>query len=501
MSLQKLHSLVHQFNTHELTLIRYALKGSKDESGENKYLRLFEYVIKEHKTISRKAASMAIYHAMPDTRITKLAERLEEKILDIIISEVFLKKSDRINLYSESRIQTRKKALQISVLHYLNGTSQYLFDLIEKGIVEGKKSGLELALIDLFQAKRGAQIFYGTTNEYKRSNKSFEFYRKCYACSLEVLRCYNEIIKDEGFGHSRTGGRKRETVRMMILKLNTHKTYMQSIFTKYLFGLIRVEYFFLQENYISAKKLLHQQIRLIKSSILAGSNKEIILHNELCNCEIFLGNYKKAISQREKLTSIFRRTNKLDYYIFLHSLFYPVFYDNQYSYAIQILLEFHSDNNPIKSIFRYGKNDYFLACVHFQKNEVQKALTIVNQPSPLNKDKTGYDIAIRVLRIQSLLELEREDEAATQAENLRKHISRNYKRAYVSDRDKMIIRILQQMTRRGFSGNPYKAESEMIKKLSHNKGNFKWMPKTPELIRFHEWYADWQSRKSKGVLG
>ena len=95
MTIQNLHNLIHQFTSQEQTLIRYALKGTKEE-GENKYRQLFDFVARSGKNISRQAASMALYKASADTRINKLIVRLWEKVLDIITSDNFLRKNKRL---------------------------------------------------------------------------------------------------------------------------------------------------------------------------------------------------------------------------------------------------------------------------------------------------------------------------------------------------------------------------------------------------------------------
>jgi hypothetical protein len=107
MTIQNLHNLIHQFTRQEQTLIRYALKGVKEE-GENKYRQLFEYIVLNKKELSRHAASIAIYHSRPDTRINKLISRLWEKILDVITSENFLRKNTRLTERSRLRINARK---------------------------------------------------------------------------------------------------------------------------------------------------------------------------------------------------------------------------------------------------------------------------------------------------------------------------------------------------------------------------------------------------------
>ena len=163
--------------------------------------------------------------------------------------------------------------------------------------------------------------------------------------------------------------------------------------------------------------------------------------------------------------------------------------------AEKIIKELKSFQGITLYDFRIAKLYFYQACIHFKKCKYKECLQIINKAIPLNKDKTGYDIAIRVLRIQCLVELDRFDEATMQIENLRRHVSRNHKKTYTSDRDKLITRTLVLMQKRGFSGKPGKAETELASKLALPSGKYNWKPITPELIRFHEWYKETSTAK------
>lgn len=491
MNIKALHDLIHQLTPNEHTLIRYALKSSR-ESDENKLLRLFEFLIAQNKNISRSATSMAMYKVPPDTRINKLINRLWKKVLDIIASENFLEKSGRLGERSRLRIGVRKKMLQYTILGFLHGGFVGKNTLIEEAIRDAEKSEYHIMLIELYGIKKQLAIFDSNAKEYSFYAQQIIYYKKCYSIQEKLAHHYNELTKNDAYGNSDSPQKRIKYVKSALDKLKKEKKYMISVYSKYIFSMMEFEYKILKQDFLNAKALLKQLLQDLGSSPLMRGSSHIAarVESELCTCELFLSNYSQAIKHAEKTLVLFSGKGRLNHYINLELLFRPVFYTRDFDRAEKIIADFLLYQDPFLNDFRVAKPRYFQACIHFKKGEFTQALKIVNKPMPLNKDKTGYDIAVRILRIQCLLALERFDEGSSQIENLRKHISRNNKKAYTSGRNMLITRVLVLMQKRGFAGKQNKTESELIKKLSLASGQYKWTPITSELIRFHEWYAE-----------
>ncbi len=490
MTIKELYDLVHQFNAHEQSLIRFAIKGSKEED-ENKSLQLFEFVIGQNKDVSRRTASLAIYKASPDTRINKLISRLWERILDIIISENFLRKSGRLSEQAKSRLSARKKMLQSATLMFLNGTSTTNTLLTDKSIEDAKKTESHMMLVDLYRINKSDALFRGNLKEYLFFSKQVLYHQKCHALEQKILHYYNEHTEITANGNSKSPEKILKYLNRIVTDLRKEKKYMDSVISQSLFTMLEVECLYLKENYIGAKKLVIRHFKKIGQSFMAGGRANVAgkVEEELGTCELLLGNYKQAVMHRERC-SLHWHKDKMNYFISLEGLIRAYFFNKEYDQAEKIVAELLSNQNPITGELRNTKPNYFQACIHFKKHECAQALKIVSKAMPLNKDKTGYDIAIRILRIQCLLELQRFDEASTHIENLRKHVSRNSKKTYTSERNISITRTLVLMQKRGFSGQPNKTESGWMKNLTALTGKYKWSPMTTELIRFHEWYEE-----------
>ncbi len=492
MTIKELHNLVHQFTEYELGLIRYNLKSTKTEIGNNKYLQLFEFIITQKKNINRHDVSRVLYNTSPDTRINKLISRLSDKIQEFVTSDIFLAKNDRLNERSLLRIGVRKKVLRFTTVGLLNGYSDAFAILLENCIQDAIKAEYYMPLIELYSMKNQFAILNNNVKESNFCTQEIIYYKKCYDIQEKIVNVYNELAKDDNKGVPKSQTKKIRYLRKVINEINKKRKYIVSDYSKYMYSIIQLEYFYVNGNFHGAKKFLNQVNLDLKLSRLGSANLNVPTRivNELGICEVYLGNYKQAIKLYEKALELLRGKNRLNYYISLQGLFHAVFYNREFLRAETILMECLSDQYIDLKNFRTSKPNYFQACIHFKNGEYKKALSIVNKPMVLSKDKNGYDIAIRILRIKCLIELNRFDEAATHIENLRKHVSRNSKKTYTTERDQLITRVLILMQKRGFTGKQNKTESELMKKLSDPTGKFKWMPMTPELIRFHEWYAE-----------
>lgn len=378
-------------------------------------------------------------------------------------------------------------------LMFLNGATTKIHDLIiENCIRDAIKVEYHYALIELYNLKKQRSLFNGNAKEYGFCKQQIIYYKKCYAIHEKVLHHYNEIVKDQGYGNSESPNKVIKHLKSVLDELNKEKKYLASVYSKYMFSMIQLEYMYRQENFIGAKKMLRQLYRAIGASPLNSHNFHVIprVENELGICALSLGDYEQAIRHLEKALMLLWKSSKMNYYISLQELFHAVFHNGNLLRAEKILAECISDQHSNLSDFRITKLHYFQACLYFKKKEYKQALKIVAKPMSLNKDKTGYDIAIRILRIQCLIELSRLDEASAHIENLRKHVSRNYKKTFTSERDTLITRLLVLMYKNGFSGLQNKTESQIIKKLSDSHMKYKWLARSPELIKFHEWYIE-----------
>ncbi|HEU4717630.1 MAG TPA: hypothetical protein VFU15_07345 [Bacteroidia bacterium] len=493
--MHSVYHLVAVFSAQERLRLHNALQPDKTK-GENKYLQLFEFLSSCSKPPSPGEASFAVYGSPADSKISKLAQRLRQKILDIIITESFLEANERLTHESAAWLSAKRKAFQVSVLYNLAGSGASTVELTEEAIAEASSSGAHAQLLELYHYKRGTASFTAGEKDFLQCTHKLQYHLKCFETNEKILGEYYRITNPQGFGRAEAAAEQAKKIKDFLDGIEKDKEYVTGAQHNYLLCVIRTEYLLLCDRAEEAKMRLGE---FMLNLSLSDSDNGIIkakLHSHIAACDLLSGNYDKSIAGYEHCLETFRNTNLFNYFVHLVSVFYPLFYSGRNAYAEKIVNEIISGGRYPINDFRSEEPKYFLACIRFREREFSAALKILNGLSALAKDKTGYEIAIRILRIQCLLELQRPDEASPQIENLRKHVSRHKSKNYISERNRLITQVLICMDKRGFSGAAEKQEAGLLEKLCSRERPLRWECRTPELIVFHHWYVDFHGHRN-----
>ena len=112
---------------------------------------------------------------------------------------------------------------------------------------------------------------------------------------------------------------------------------------------------------------------------------------------------------------------------------------------------------------------------------------MISRQLDISKDKTGWEISLRIFAIMCNIELLRLDEATMQVENLRKVIERN-KEKEISARDRAVTGILKELSRKGFVFDQLSKKTlDALALLEGKNKDHQWQLFSAELIPFHQW--------------
>jgi hypothetical protein len=124
------------------------------------------------------------------------------------------------------------------------------------------------------------------------------------------------------------------------------------------------------------------------------------------------------------------------------------------------------------------------------QDEFKEALKLLNESLEIEKDKSRWNVSLRILNIMIFIEMEKIDEAITSIEALRKYIERTSKTEELSERDIIIVKLLRELEKSGFE---YDASNTVVgnylKELSDKESKSSWQYFSPELIPFHKWIS------------
>ena len=180
--------------------------------------------------------------------------------------------------------------------------------------------------------------------------------------------------------------------------------------------------------------------------------------------------------------------NSLNYLISKEQEFHANFYNKNYNAAAvcaETMLN-HSLNDTGE--FRKSKFIYYQASVKFSMGQFKEAHRLLTESLEIEKDKTRWNVSLRILNIMSFIELDKLNEASTSLESLRKHMERTGKSDEVKPRDVLIVKLLREIEKNGFTYDSKNTKmEELMKELSQKDKPVSWEHYSPELTPFHEW--------------
>ena len=137
-----------------------------------------------------------------------------------------------------------------------------------------------------------------------------------------------------------------------------------------------------------------------------------------------------------------------------------------------------------KSVILYLKSIAFFGLKNYKE-----AQTILSQKNEIEKDKEGWNVWIRIMRLLCSVELLKLNLIDYDIESFRKYLERTSKQYEVRERDKLVLKVLQELDKNdyNFSLTAIVAADELEKLKSTNE-KYAWNPDSPELILFHDWF-------------
>ncbi len=151
----------------------------------------------------------------------------------------------------------------------------------------------------------------------------------------------------------------------------------------------------------------------------------------------------------------------------------------------------HVTNNKLVEklklqVFLEAKMLYFLSVANFLLSKHKLAIEMLSGLTNLQKDKEGWNIWIRYMKILCRMELKKYDEADKAIERFRKYTQRHQN---VTPRIKLVVKVFVDLAQKGFDFNVTATrKAKEIQLLKSVQEDVRWLPSSPELILFHDWF-------------
>jgi tetratricopeptide (TPR) repeat protein len=466
----------------------YLLSGSN--AGESKQLKLFRFIT-SNKDRALTDAELSKHVATPN--LASLKYLLSEKIYDALLLNKHLENNAVFSPREQIVFALKKKTLLIKSLYRtLNqGRIETLNFMIAETIKLATENEVYDVLIEILIVQKQLKGMRTGILEFENVNDQIIFYDHCFKSVQNANDAYYRLVLNQEFINSLTKKELDQHIRNSIkqMELDYKKTKAQEV--NYYMHFLQMALFENEKNFkqaiIYCKKLL---LMVKKSKVLYSKDRIGFAMANLTQFNVLIGNYKEAAANAKNAQQ-FHIQNSFNHLTLKEQEFYAHFYANNNKEALKCTEEMLQHSMADTGGYRKSKFIYYEACVLFVTKQFKEALQLLNKSLEIEKDKTGWNIALRTLNILVFIELSKINEAARALEALRKYMERLTKSDEVKERDVLIIKLLREIEKDGFRLNPKNATAaKMLKELSEKNKPTSWNYYTPELIPFHEWVKD-----------
>lgn len=442
--------------------------------------------------ISNKSISISdedIHNAFEIKDLSNLKINLYNKVLEAFTFDKYIS-NPLFNDNSKLIFKLKKKILVLRILlHNPNqNRSDAIEDLFNEIINDAKKNELFDVLIEALTAKKYFISIRLGLDEFNKIGKEIDFYDSTNKALYHATDCYYKLIMNSDFvkSLSKKELEKYLTTSIKQIKSDFNKTESQQI--NYYLHILQFAYFEHLQDFKKAIEVCNKLVGILKNNkIIYREERMGLAYINLSHYKTFLGNYKEAKSSVTAAQEYYPE-NSFNYLKSIEQEFYINFYCKEYDKALICVNKLLNHSLADTGEFRKSKFTYYEACILFATRKYKEALGLLNKSLEIEKDKARWNVALRILNIQIFIDLNKLNEASNSLESLRKYLERTSKSDEVKERDVLIVKLLREIEKEGFTLQKDNAStSKILKELSIKDKPTSWEHFSPELIPFHEW--------------
>ncbi len=487
--MERLHKLLHTLTPLQVKILKKYLTSFSTRDPNTKFWELAELLLKNRsKAPSLKICAQKLYNSKPDFRIKRLKNRLYIKVLDSLLIDINTNRDIYHDVWHPIQIRLRKKMILFDLLKYTPMKATLGMEMITDIISTAKQYEFYPILLDAMYILKWNYTLRKGIDYFNKINKEIEFYEKCKTYSQRALDL-NTLLGQTSTFNSKTDKTKYE--RFLIasieeLQLAFLETKVSSV--GYFLKTFELTLFSHQKKYSEAKAVATSMIEFLNKHKNIGRKERFgVWYGYISQIETELGEYDLALESNFKSREYFAE-NPLNISISKKLELDIHYLKEDYPRALELAEELSSISEIVTGDFRHDMFLYYKGCIYFQMGEFRMAARLFNLKFKLTKDKLGWEVNIRFMRIMTMIELGKPDEAHAMVDALSKHIERYQQINDLTERDKLILKLFQELAREGFAfSQPGEKTYHYILQLKEVGKSHSWEPLTPELIRIHNW--------------
>lgn len=419
-----------------------------------------------------------------------LKSRALDQITDILISDYHIHNKGNFSTQDQILLRLKKKILLARIISKSLNQNKFgpFKTFLNILIREAEKNELYEILIEALLLKKYYFALKEGAREFQKIEKKITHIEWCQKRMHYAGDCYFKIIINNNLLKFKNEKQFHNYIlRAIRLLKQDYKKYKSQQINYYL-HIILMFYYEKQKKYILAAKYSKILFSIVKNSpVLYRVERLGFALDNLSQYKGFTENYNDAARYAKEAQKYYLE-NSNNYLISKEQEFHIFFYHKKYDKANACMQELLNHKLVDSGQFSQSKYIYFQASLLFAQSKFKEALTLLNKSLEIEKEKSRWNISLRILNIMIFIESNKINEASRKLESLRKYVQRHQKDAEIKQRDILIVKTLRELEKEGFNYNGgNKIISKMLKELSQKNKPTSWEHYSPELIPFHEW--------------
>ncbi|MBL4709252.1 MAG: hypothetical protein JKY48_12525 [Flavobacteriales bacterium] len=450
-----------------------------------KMFQLYKYIkindIEDYAKLKKKISPDST-----DDSFNKLIRRTTGRIQESLIVDVNIRRKDAYNEVFRMKFFLRKQLMQAEIL-MSRGLATRPRIIFDNSIRIAKKYELYDELIESTEFKQ--RLVYDTQGikAFRQVVEELDFYEKCryYLRKTKRIQTMLEVtILQKSFVGKINKSQKNDINKILDYYEETKSANILSYYY-----LLKLRIAKIESNLNEVSMVIKSLIDLVSNSSALYSIARIsFLKRELANVEFTKMDFEVALVEIENAIGEIKKdgmlyvglqTRKLEILILL----------SRYQEVFPVIEEFSNLKFIEKYPYQQSLINYNKAIAHFGLLEYKQALNLLSQKNETEKDKEGWNVWIRIMRILCSIELLKLNMIDYDVESFRKYLQRTAKQYEVRERDKLILNVLMELDKQSYNFEATSVEKEKeLNLLKSTDKKFAWNPDSPEMILFHEWF-------------
>ncbi len=488
--MERLHHLLHALDPQQVKVLKNYLTGFSTRDGNTKLWELAALVLSDKNKIpGEKARSKkAIYKTKNAERKNRLKNRLYIKVLDSLLIDI---NTDR-DIYEDEahpiQVRLRKKMILYDLFKFTPLKLTVGMELLNDIISAAKEYEFHSILLEAMYIYKGNYGFRKGTEFFNKVSKEITYYEKCNQYAQRARDLYLELSLYSTFETKADKNKLEEFLQKSIAELRQYSLETNVKSVGYFLKTFELTHLQFNKKNIEAREIAISMIEFLKKNRAVGRKARFgIAYGTIAEIEMRIGDYDSAMKYLYKGREYFSgsamnlaisKTIETDI----------LFLKGDYQKAKEMATSLANDHSKVTGDFRRDIMLYYKASCHFMLGEYREAARLFNLKFQLTRDKLGWEVNIRFMRILAMLELNRPDEATMMVENVYQHI-RHYKQIkYLNERDQMLLKLFRELAMEGFGfGTPNHKIYHLLLQLQEAEKPHSWEVLSPELIPIHNW--------------